>query len=95
MAKPLFTPFQSSWRSSENISSYDNTVNNDKIIANEIKEYFFGKFIVRNLIDFNLIIIATAKTKTPVTIIGKKNIPGSNKLISELNCGTVGIGDVL
>ena len=58
-------------------------------------EYFFGRSADPNLIDLNLIMIATAKTKTPVTITGKKNIPGSNELISRLNCGTLGIGDVL
>ena len=89
------TNFQSSWRSSEFMPSYDNAVKADKITIIAMNEYFFGKSIEGNLIDFNLIIIATAKTKTPVTIIGKKNIPGSNELISRLNCGTVVIGDVL
>ena len=77
------------------MSSYDNAVNSDKITIIDMNEYFFGKSIEGNLIDFNLITIATAKTKTPVTIIGKKNIPGSNELIPRLNCGIVGIGDVL
>ena len=77
------------------MSSYDNIENNDKIITNEIKEYFFGKSIERNLIDLNLIMIETAKTKIPVTITGTKNTPGSNELIPRLNCGIVVIGDVL
>lgn len=89
------TNFQSSWWSSEFTPSYDNAVKADKITIIAMNEYFFGKSIERNFIDFNLITIATAKTKTPVTITGKKNIPGSNELIWRLNCGIVVIWDVL
>ena len=48
--------------------------------------YFFGKSIEGNLIDLNLIMIETAKTKMLTAIIGIKNIPGSNEFMPNSNC---------
>jgi hypothetical protein len=60
-------------------------VNVDKIIIIDMIEYFFGKFVERNLIDLNFITIEIAKIKTPVIIIGIKNIPGSNGFMPTSN----------
>ena len=56
-------------------------------------EYFFGKFVERNLIDLNFITIEIAKIKTPVIIIGIKNIPGSNGFMPISNSFKVSIVD--
>ena len=51
-------------------------------------EYFFGKSIEGNFIDFNLITTKNIMVAINVAIIGIKNIPSSNGFMafSVINC---------